>query len=117
MAAAPGPASPTRPLVLAGAGESRWLDPVAVAWVQAAGKQVRIRHGDEVLLQAGTLAEFEQRLQGAGFARVHRGCIVNLAHVTGRRRRAHGDAWLVLRDGSTVPLSRRYARALDARVR
>jgi two-component system, LytTR family, response regulator len=112
---AAGPAS-TR-LELSGRDGLPWLDPAAIAWVQAAGKQVRIRHGGQTLLQSGTLAAFEARLADAGFVRVHRACIVNLAHVRERRPRAHGDAWLVLRDGSELPLSRRYSAALSRRLR
>jgi two-component system, LytTR family, response regulator len=106
-----------RPLAVGTPGRERWLDPATIAWVQAAGKQVRIRHGDTTLVQAGSLAAFERRLADAGFVRVHRGCLVNLTHVTGRRARAHGDGWLMLRDGSELPLSRRYADAVAARLR
>lgn len=117
-APAPLPADPDlRPLQIWSAGQRRWLDPAAVSWVQAAGKQVRIRHAGSTLVVGGSLADYELRLADAGFVRVHRGCLVNLAHVDGRRARAHGDAWLLMRDGSELPLSRRYASAVSGRLR
>lgn len=116
LAAQPPPSACAQMLAVQHAGRRRWLDPAALAWLQAAGKQVRLRHGVETLLVAGSLLDFEQRLRGQGFVRVHRSCLVNLAHVQGQRPRAHGDAWLCLRDGSELPLSRRYAAALQQRL-
>lgn len=107
----PPTASPQKLSVQVG-GHVRWLDPAALVWLQAAGKQVRLRHGSEILRVGGSLQGFEQRLSGLGFARVHRGCLVNLAHVEGQRPREHGDAWLLMRDGSEMPLSRRFAVAV-----
>jgi two-component system LytT family response regulator len=114
----PLPADPeVRPLQTGSAGQWRWIDPAAVSWVQAAGKQVRIRNAGSTLVVSGSLADYELRLADVGFMRVHRGCLVNLAHVEGRRARAHGDAWLLMRDGSELPLSRRYASAVSRRLR
>lgn len=112
----PPPATCTQMLSVQVDGSERWLDPAGLAWVQAAGKQVRLRHGGEILLASGSLLSFERRLLGLGFARIHRSCLVNLAHVEGRRPREHGDAWLLMRDGSQLPLSRRYAAALGERI-
>lgn len=116
QAALPPPAPCERKLSVQQAGRTRWLDPAALAWLQAAGKQVRLRHAGETLLVSGSLLDFEQRLRGLGFVRVHRGCLVNLAHVGGQRPRAHGDAWLLMQDGSELPLSRRYASGLQQRL-
>jgi two-component system LytT family response regulator len=63
-----------------------------------------------------TLAELEARLS-AGFARIHRGILVNLAHVEEVDLRGAG-AWVRLRDAraSELPVSRDRVRALKERL-
>ncbi len=57
------------------------------------------------------LNRLEHRLDPARFSRVHRAHIVNLDHVAGFRASA-GRMVAVLRDGSSVPVSRSRAREL-----
>ncbi len=68
------------------------------AAVHAAGRRYLIR---ESLLSLG------ERLDASRFARVHRSAIVNLDRVRELRTDAPGDAVLLLRDGTRVPVSRR----------
>ncbi len=61
-----------------------------------------------------SLAELEERLAGCDFVRIHRGHLINLAHVVSVRR--YDDRRLSVRmdDGETVVASRAGSRALRA---
>ncbi|MBV8370561.1 MAG: response regulator transcription factor [Candidatus Eremiobacteraeota bacterium] len=56
-----------------------------------------------------TLESLEARLDPAQFARVHRSHLVNIDAIAEIRAWFHGDHKLVLRDGSEITWSRRYA--------
>ena len=60
----------------------------------------------------GTLSELETRLDPADFVRVHRGHVVNLAHVVSIRRYDERRLSVRLDDGSTLVASRRGSRTL-----
>ncbi|MFY2763220.1 LytTR family DNA-binding domain-containing protein [Arenimonas sp. MALMAid1274] len=84
--------------------------------LQAAGNYVNLRvRGRDYPLRS-TIAAIEARLDPARFQRVHRSHIVNLDHVASIEPLDTGDARLHLRDGSTLPCSRRYRSALRDRA-
>ena len=84
--------------------------------LQASANYVNLRvRGREYPLRS-TLAAVEQRLDPARFLRVHRSYMVNLDHVASIEPLDTGDARIHLRDGSTVPCSRRYRAALRERT-
>ncbi|MDR7152063.1 hypothetical protein J2W49_004039 [Hydrogenophaga palleronii] len=87
-----------------------------IAWVQAQGNYVGLRvNGHDYLLRA-TLTEFLQQLDPERFVRVHRSHAVNLDHIAEIEPLDSGDARAHLRDGSTVPCSRRFRDAIAQRV-
>jgi len=87
-----------------------------IAWVQAQGNYVGLRvNGHDYLLRA-TLTDFLQQLDPEYFVRVHRSHAVNLDHVAEIEPQDSGDARIHLRDGSTVPCSRRFRDAIAKRV-
>jgi len=59
-----------------------------------------------------TLSEVEERLDPGDFVRVHRGHLVNLAHVASIRRYDERRLSLRLTDGTTLVASRRGSRTL-----
>lgn len=84
--------------------------------LQAAGNYVNLRvRGREYPLRS-TIGAIEARLDPGRFQRVHRSHIVNLDHVAMIEPLDTGDARLHLKDGSTLPCSRRYRAALRDRV-
>jgi two-component system LytT family response regulator len=94
-----------------------WL-PIRLAdvWrLSAADKYVRVfgRGGEHLVRQ--TLKSLETRLDARRFVRVHRGEIVALEAVAKLEPWSHGDALLVLTDGSTVVLSRSHKGAFMQR--
>ena len=80
-----------------------------VRYVAAAGNYAELHdvHG-RVLLVRSTLAELEQRLDPAEFARIHRSTLVRLVHARELRPDAHGDYDLALDDGTLLPVGRAY---------
>jgi uncharacterized membrane protein len=84
--------------------------------LQASGNYVNLRvRGRDYPLRS-TIAAIESRLDPARFQRVHRSWIVNLDHVAMIEPLDTGDARIHLKDGSTLPCSRRYRPALRERA-
>lgn len=84
--------------------------------LQAAGNYVNLRvRGRDYPLRS-TIAAIEARLDPARFRRVHRSHIVNLDHVASIEPLDTGDARIHLRNGGTLPCSRRYRAALRERL-
>ncbi|QBK03894.1 LytTR family transcriptional regulator [Hylemonella gracilis] len=82
--------------------------------LQAQGNYVGLRvNGHDYLLRS-TLNDFLERLDPAKFARVHRSHAVNLDRIAEIEPTDGGDARLKMKDGSTVPCSRRYRDVLRA---
>ena len=63
-----------------------------------------------------TMSALESRLEGAGFLRVHRSAIVNLALVKAVVPRRSGDRVVVLRDGTRLRVGRLYSARLLQRT-
>lgn len=82
------------------------LPPGRVSWVEASGPYVVVHAEGREYLVRTSLSAMEERLEGRGFARVHRSALVGLDHVREVRPTSHGDAVVVLRDGARVKLSR-----------
>lgn len=86
-----------------------------IEWLQAAGNYVNLHvRGRDYPLRS-TMAGIEARLDPARFLRVHRGYFVNLDYLAEIEPLETGDARLRLRDGTTIPCSRRYRAALRER--
>jgi two-component system LytT family response regulator len=108
-------------------GESGWIslpfdDIVRIA---AAGKHVEIVLSDTLedgragrtLRVRQSLADTIERLDPARFLRVHRSEVVNVAAIERLEPWTHGDGIAVLRDGSSIVVSRTHRRALLDRMR
>ena len=84
--------------------------------LQASGNYVNLRvRGRDYPLRS-TIAALEARLDPARFLRVHRSHIVNIEHLAMIEPLYTGDARLHLKDGSTLPCSRRYRAAVRERA-
>lgn len=83
-----------------------------IAWLQAEANYVGLHvNGHDYLLRS-TLTDFLTQLDPTRFVRVHRSYAVNLDAIAEIEPLDSGDARLRMRDGSTVPCSRRYRSAL-----
>jgi two-component system LytT family response regulator len=76
--------------------------------LSAEGNYVKVHTGAGAHLIRETLASLESKLDPERFARVHRSDIVNVDWVKEIQPHFHGDAVVVLKNGESVRLSRRY---------
>lgn len=87
-----------------------------IEWIQAAGNYANLRvRGRDYPLRS-TLAGIEARLDPQRFARVHRSYVINLDQLAMIEPLDTGDARLHLKDGTTLPCSRRYRNGLRERA-
>lgn len=86
-----------------------------IEWLQASGNYVNLHmRGRDYPLRA-TMAGIEERLDPQRFVRVHRSYLVNLDYLLEIEPLETGDARLTMRDGATVPCSRRFRHQLRER--
>jgi len=79
-----------------------------VEWISAAGNYAELHVGSATHLVRATLAELEEGLDPARFARIHRGTLVRLDRVREVVPASHGDYDVILDGGHTLRMSRRY---------
>jgi DNA-binding LytR/AlgR family response regulator len=98
------------------AGTTRLLPRSAVHWVEAQGDYARLHTAAGSHLVRVPLATLAQRWADAGFVRIHRSYLVRLGRIT--ELRLTGSGYVVVVDGTELPVSRRHARDLkDTLVR
>ncbi len=96
-------------------GREFLLNAGEIEWLQASGNYVNLHaRGRDYPLRT-TMAAIEERLDPARFVRVHRSYFVNLDYLAQIEPLETGDARLTLRDGATIPCSRRYRTVLRER--
>lgn len=85
-----------------------------IEWLQAQGNYLGLHvNGHDYLLRS-TLSAFLEQLDPARFVQVHRSYAVNLDRIAEIEPLDAGDARLKMKDGSSVPCSRRYREALGS---
>ena len=83
-----------------------------VDWVRAAGNYIELHaRGDQYLVR-NTLARAADRLPSPPFLRIHRAVLVNADRIVRIEALTTGEHCVVMRDGTRLPLSRRYRRRL-----
>ena len=97
-------------------GKDFLLPAAEVEWLQAWGNYVNLRVRARDYPLRSTMAAIETRLDPGRFVRVHRSYIVNLDCVLEIEPLESGDARAKMRDGSHVPVSRRYRDELRKRA-
>ena len=91
--------------------------PDEIAWIEADDYYAAVHALGRRHLVRESLTSLEARLDGSRFVRVHRSAIVNLAHVREVRSPASGEPAIVLRDGSSLPISRRRRESVTTALR
>jgi len=104
----PAPEYPRQLLVERGEGRQALLAVEQIDLVRAEANYLRILAGGAEYRRRGTLRDLEGRLDPARFLRLNRSEIVRLETVREVRPWFHGDAKVVLRDGSVLTWSRRF---------
>lgn len=94
------------------AGRLTLLPLAEIEWVRAAGNYVELHTGGDTYLVRNTLARAADRLPSPPFLRTHRAILVNADCIAHIEALATGEQCVVLRNGTRLPLSRRYRRRL-----
>jgi DNA-binding LytR/AlgR family response regulator len=97
-------------------GGTRLLARSSILYLQAHGDYVRVASDEGRFLLRARMAELEARWSQQGFARVHRGFLVNLRRAVEVRPQLNGTAVLVMADGAEVPIARRQVGELRRRL-
>ncbi|WP_033345328.1 LytR/AlgR family response regulator transcription factor [Catenuloplanes japonicus] len=103
---------PTIPVELA--GTTRMLPRSAVRWVEAQGDYARLHTSDGSHLVRVPLATLAERWADAGFVRIHRSYLVQLRLIA--ELRLANSGYVVVVDGTELPVSRRHTRELKDRL-
>ncbi|RKH01227.1 LytR/AlgR family response regulator transcription factor [Corallococcus carmarthensis] len=83
-----------------------------VDWMAAEDNYVQVHVGGHSHLLRQPLRELEARLDPERFVRIHRSTLVNLQRVQELRPLLHGEYQVILRDRTTLKLSRGYRERL-----
>lgn len=95
-------------IMVSKSGIFKFIEPIRVDWVEAAGNYVELHVGDETYMLRATMKEIENRLGSNDFARVHRSTIIRRDFLESVKPAMNGDKTLFLKDGTELRLSRRY---------
>jgi len=110
------PASKIGRLTVKSAGQMLFLQPADIDWIEAADYYACLHVGARTHLLRRSMSELEQDLDPSLFCRIHRSAIVNLARVRALQSNRNGEYEVLLDNGSTLPISRRYRRQLQSAV-
>ena len=103
-------------LAIKSSGQVLFLPTADIDWVEAADYYSCLHVAGKTHLIRRTMSELEDDLDQKIFCRVHRSAIVNLNRVLAIEASREGEYEVRLHDGSTLRLSRRYRRELQARM-
>jgi two-component system, LytTR family, response regulator len=109
------PSKPDR-IVVKNTGSVVFLKVAEIDWIEAADYYACLHTGKKSYLLRRSMTELEQDLDDASFCRIHRSAIVNLDRVRELRFGRDGEYEVLLADGTTLRLSRRYRKALQSRL-
>ncbi|MDX1420125.1 MAG: LytTR family DNA-binding domain-containing protein [Rubricoccaceae bacterium] len=108
--------APLDRLLIRDGGRLTVLRAETIDWVEAAGDYQVLHVGPKTHLLRETLSNLTRQLDGRRFVRIHRSTLVNLDRVRELKPYDHGDYLVRLHDGTELRLSRRYWKAVEARL-
>lgn len=117
LAGIPGRPAASRQILVRESERAFFLAVDEIQRVSAAGNYVEVHAAGKAHLVRESLTSFIAQLDPEEFIRVHRSHVVRLSFIAELRPMFHGDYELVLRDGQTLALSRRYKALLPAAIR
>jgi len=117
LAGIPGRPAAARQILVRETERAFFIDVDDIQRVSAAGNYVEVYAAGKVHLVRDSLTSFVTQLDPTEFLRVHRSHVVRVNFIQELRPMFHGDYELVLRDGQTLALSRRYKTLLPPAIR
>lgn len=115
--ATPAPPAPPGPLAVPTDAGELLLEPAEIAWIEAEDDHAVVHAGARRYRVRASLTALEAQLRPARFARVHRSALVRLDEVRELRAANGRDARILLKDGTSVPVSRRQVGKVRALLR
>jgi len=112
-----GVAAPSRRLVVPTGTGDLVLDDDEIDWIEADDYYAAVHARGRRHLIRMSLATLEEKLDARRFARVHRSAIVRLEFVRALQHGVDGEVFVVLRDGTRVPVSRRRRERVASLIR
>jgi two-component system LytT family response regulator len=103
-------------LVVKSGGRVFFIRADEIDWIEAEGNYVRLHLGETSHLFRETMNSLESRLDPQRFFRIHRSCIVNMERIQELQPWFNGEYRVLLRNGTTLTLSRGYREKLQDRL-
>ena len=97
-------------------GQVLFLKPSEIDWIEAADYYSCLHVGARTHLLRRSMSELDQELDQSVFCRIHRSTIVRLDRVRGLKINESGEYDVLLHDGTSLHLSRRYRKQLQSRL-
>lgn len=101
-------------LAIKSVGQVAFVKISDIDWIEAADYYACLHVGPRTHLLRRSISELEQELDPTIFCRIHRSTIVNLTRVRSLELGAAGEYEVVLENGSSLRLSRRYRKRLQS---
>ncbi len=99
------------------AGNTYYLQPEDIIWIEADGNYARIYHQHQVYMLRQSLSALQRSLPGTRFMRTHRQALVNLNQVRSLMPAAGTQTYRLALNGDLhAPVSRRYLALLKQRL-
>jgi two-component system LytT family response regulator len=114
QAAQPGVTGRTAKLTVRIGNRLILIAPADIDWIEAAGDYAQLHVGKKTWLMRESMSALDTKLVQLGFARIHRSTIVNTERVVELRALDDGEYSVILRDGTSLKLSRNYRHAVPA---
>lgn len=99
-------------IMVKSAGRLTFLNTSEINWLESQGNYVQIHAGNTEFLLRETMNSIETQLNPDEFLRIHRGYMVRLDVIQEIQPTAQGNSIVILKDGTRLPLSRRYRSRL-----
>jgi two-component system, LytTR family, response regulator len=102
--------------VIKSAGKVLFLKITEIDWIEAADYYACLHVGPRTHLIRRSMSDLDQDLDQTAFCRIHRSTIVNLDRVKGLKLGEDGEYGVLLDNGATLRLSRRYRKRMQSRL-
>ena len=103
-------------LAIKSVGQIAFVKISEIDWIEAADYYACLHVGPRTQLLRRSMTDLEEELDPAVFCRIHRSTIVNLARVQKMEIGKDGEYDVRLDNGTTLRMSRRYSKELQARL-
>jgi two-component system LytT family response regulator len=103
-------------LAIKSVGQISFVKISEIDWIEAADYYACLHVGPRTHLLRRSMADLEQELDPAAFCRIHRSVIVNLARVLRMEIGTDGEYGILLDNGASLRMSRRYSKELQSRL-